>query len=245
MTQIWANSGSGNGLLPDGTKPLPEPMLTNQLQWHVSSSDIHLRVILWEKPQPLIPKISLKVTYLNFLNMPGADESIWSKCLHAVLIAVNIMSQKPLQFFCCVFHVLKPDMVFPQRMDCPPLGCMSWRTVIFAGPYFNVKTISTGIGILIINIRWPCDHYIIMISKLAFLFWKWQPSNQRAEFGNRGESHLHMLSSSPMRVRYVMCLLRVQGLIFVLHLSATMMWSNLSQYYLWHCNDSSRMWIRV
>ena len=23
-----ANIGSGNGLLPDGTKPLPEPMLT-------------------------------------------------------------------------------------------------------------------------------------------------------------------------------------------------------------------------
>ena len=24
----WVNIGSGNGLLPDGTKPLPEPMLT-------------------------------------------------------------------------------------------------------------------------------------------------------------------------------------------------------------------------
>ena len=27
-TWIWVNIGSGNGLLPDGTKPLPEPMLT-------------------------------------------------------------------------------------------------------------------------------------------------------------------------------------------------------------------------
>ena len=26
--QIWVNIGSGNGLLPDGTKPLPKPMLT-------------------------------------------------------------------------------------------------------------------------------------------------------------------------------------------------------------------------
>ena len=26
-TEIWVNIGSGNGLLPDGTKPLPEPML--------------------------------------------------------------------------------------------------------------------------------------------------------------------------------------------------------------------------
>ena len=24
-TENWANIGSGNGLLPDGTKPLPEP----------------------------------------------------------------------------------------------------------------------------------------------------------------------------------------------------------------------------
>ena len=28
MPEIWVNIGSGNGLLPDGTKPLPEPMLT-------------------------------------------------------------------------------------------------------------------------------------------------------------------------------------------------------------------------
>ena len=31
-TEIWVNIGSGNGLLPEGTKPLPEPMLTD-LQW--------------------------------------------------------------------------------------------------------------------------------------------------------------------------------------------------------------------
>ena len=27
-TEIWVNIGSGNGLLPDGTKPLPETMWT-------------------------------------------------------------------------------------------------------------------------------------------------------------------------------------------------------------------------
>ena len=26
-TEIWVNIASGNGLLPDGTKPLPEPLL--------------------------------------------------------------------------------------------------------------------------------------------------------------------------------------------------------------------------
>ena len=29
---IWVNTGSGIGLLPDGTKPLPEPMLISH-QW--------------------------------------------------------------------------------------------------------------------------------------------------------------------------------------------------------------------
>ena len=31
--EIWVNIGSGTGLLPDSTKPLPEPMIKNvQLQ---------------------------------------------------------------------------------------------------------------------------------------------------------------------------------------------------------------------
>ena len=32
VTKIWVNIGSGSGLLPDGTKPLPEPMLTDHQQ---------------------------------------------------------------------------------------------------------------------------------------------------------------------------------------------------------------------
>ena len=32
MTDIWINIGSGNGFLPDGTKPLPEPILIYD-QW--------------------------------------------------------------------------------------------------------------------------------------------------------------------------------------------------------------------
>ena len=30
VTEIWVNIGSGNGLLPYGTKPLPEPILTSR-----------------------------------------------------------------------------------------------------------------------------------------------------------------------------------------------------------------------
>ena len=41
-TEIWVNIGSGNGLLPDGTKPLPEPNVDIS---SVRSSGIRLRAI--------------------------------------------------------------------------------------------------------------------------------------------------------------------------------------------------------
>ena len=69
-TEIWVNIGSGNGLVPDGTKPLPEPMLT-----FLQSSDIHIRAISQEMSQPSVTKIRLKITYIKFYwNSPGANE---------------------------------------------------------------------------------------------------------------------------------------------------------------------------
>ena len=73
-TEIWPNIGSRNGLLPDGTKPLHEPMLTDH-QW--SPVTFILIIISQERPQPSIPEIHLKITYLEFhLNFPGANELI-------------------------------------------------------------------------------------------------------------------------------------------------------------------------
>ena len=39
--QIWVNTGSGNGMLPYDTKPLPEPMLTNH--------QYNPETFIWEK----------------------------------------------------------------------------------------------------------------------------------------------------------------------------------------------------
>ena len=50
-TEIWVNIGSSNGLMPDGTKPLPEPMLTDH-----QSSDIYIRAISQEMSQQSITK---------------------------------------------------------------------------------------------------------------------------------------------------------------------------------------------
>ena len=56
VTEIWVNIGSGNGLLPDGTKPLPEPMLTYH-QWGP-------KTFTWKKFHERCPKHqSLKWTW--------------------------------------------------------------------------------------------------------------------------------------------------------------------------------------
>ena len=41
VTDIWVNLGSGNGLMPDGTKPLPEAMLINHEWGPVAKAKFH------------------------------------------------------------------------------------------------------------------------------------------------------------------------------------------------------------
>ena len=61
--------GSGNGLVPDGTKPLPEPMLTYHQQGPVAFTWVQ------KIPQPSVTEISWTMTYLKFCsNLPGANE---------------------------------------------------------------------------------------------------------------------------------------------------------------------------
>ena len=45
-TNIWVNIGSGNGLFPGGTKPLPEPVFTYLI------SEIHVIAISQTKNNP-------------------------------------------------------------------------------------------------------------------------------------------------------------------------------------------------
>ena len=71
-TSIWVSIGSDNGLLPEDSKPLPEPMLTTHL---LKSTDIHLRAVSQEVLPPSITKFSLKITFLKFhSNLPGSNE---------------------------------------------------------------------------------------------------------------------------------------------------------------------------
>ena len=64
--QIWVNIGSGKGLLPDGTKPLPD-LCPVAFIWDWG--------LMQEILQPSLSKIRLKIIYLQFhLNLPGANE---------------------------------------------------------------------------------------------------------------------------------------------------------------------------
>ena len=61
VAQIWVNIGSSNALLPDGSKPLPKPVLT--YQWGFVG--IHLKAISKEMLRISIIEMSLKSTNIK------------------------------------------------------------------------------------------------------------------------------------------------------------------------------------
>ena len=76
-TWNWVNIGSGNGLLPDGTKPLPEPVDLSL----VRNIDINLRAISPKVHSRSNSEIALKTIYPQFyLNFPGADGLFYLQC---------------------------------------------------------------------------------------------------------------------------------------------------------------------
>ena len=78
------NIGSGNGLLPNNIKPLPEPMLTNH-QW-----DIHLGALSQEMLMILILDMNLKITNLTLQPcLPGANELSGMWCMVEICFLGN------------------------------------------------------------------------------------------------------------------------------------------------------------
>ena len=65
-TEFWVNIGSGNGLLPDGTNPSPEPMLTYH-QWGpvvITWGQFHIK---WLSHQ--LFKLARKLISSNFIQI--------------------------------------------------------------------------------------------------------------------------------------------------------------------------------
>ena len=94
---MWNRSGStlisGNGLLPDGTKPIPEPMLTNH-QWI-------LLAISREILKTSLLDIILKMTNLRKIpKLPGAIELMITNAegFHYNLVQYNVILHWTWQF---------------------------------------------------------------------------------------------------------------------------------------------------
>ena len=96
---ILVNTGSGNGLLPDGTKPLPEPMLI----YHVRSRDIRLRAISQLIPKLSTTEITLKITHLKFhSNLSGANELILA--FYILYVLKKHTCEFALHIYCTYLH---------------------------------------------------------------------------------------------------------------------------------------------
>ena len=88
-TKSWVNFGSGNGLLPDGTKYLPKPLLTNH-QW---SSVIFHSGLFYRKWLRYVSKICLKIRESKLEpHLPGASElTHWGRVTHICVGKLTII----------------------------------------------------------------------------------------------------------------------------------------------------------
>ena len=130
VTEIWVNIGSGNGLLPDGTKPLPEPILTDHQQSPVT-------FILGQFNKRHLNHQSLK--------------SVWKLCLE---FHSNFPGANELNLFCVVIACNVGWYVFTGNYKCQPasnynagrvdnnrISLSAWATFIF------------GLTVVLINAR--------------------------------------------------------------------------------------------
>ena len=83
VTSIWVSISSGNGLLPDGTKPLPEPMLTYHyiVPWYSSADNFRGKRTISEgngQFQRETLKISVNKTWLKITHLKFPRNTEWN-----------------------------------------------------------------------------------------------------------------------------------------------------------------------
>ena len=100
VINIQVNTVSGNGLLPDGTKPLPEPVLT----WaSLGLYGNHLRPMSLELLKISDHKIGWKNTLVKlFLHLPRAHEFILGVRNRFALLYYCIQSTKFVSMYVCI-----------------------------------------------------------------------------------------------------------------------------------------------
>ena len=118
-TEIWIHIGSDNGLLPDGIKPLPEPMLTYHHKGRLTfiSGQVHKRYI---SHQSL--KLSVRLSTYYFLQIPQGPMSLligpWK--IWRILKIWNVIRNHKYIFAFCMSYITHRLLSFHFK-DCNPV----------------------------------------------------------------------------------------------------------------------------
>ena len=79
----------------------PSHYLNNVDWWSVKSSDIHIRAISPEKPQPSVTEVRLTISYLKFnSNSPGANQLKSGETMLSVTIPNTLNTSKIIHIDC-------------------------------------------------------------------------------------------------------------------------------------------------
>ena len=128
VIQIWVNIGSGIGLLPDGTKPLPEaimPLLTYHQRCSVAftsteNSQKLLNLILHNM-------ICSEITLLWLLpHLPGVNELINWEMLRYIISMGTILSVSNLQNKSSHYHIRPGQPVCINELWSSLVQVMAW-----------------------------------------------------------------------------------------------------------------------
>ena len=113
VTQIWVDIGSGNGLVPDGTKPLPKPVLIYN-QWGSMTFPFQLLSHVFKISFCNLTRLKTTLVKL-LLHLPGANElrnvwaiicefKVWTMIYHCYCIHYGVMVDHVITLFNMAGH---------------------------------------------------------------------------------------------------------------------------------------------
>ena len=126
-TDIWVNTGSGNGLLPDGTKSLPEPMLTDH-QWRpvtfILGQFHYMSIISLKFPRSQWVESAYVVTVLTIFVI---QEMLLTRALDDPTSLPEVADSHHLSSEIDVAHTSHSHLPLPQWWRCHCYHCRCWR----------------------------------------------------------------------------------------------------------------------
>ena len=215
LTEIWVNVGSDNGLLSDGFKPIPEPVLSNH-QWGLVA--FAKAFIIWHVAQKSFVPISHEIlrSKLKFGDMVlHLNWQSWSvsTSLYACLRRKAFWNNSKIQFhliLIMIFNIkcqqiaaditaLKPDMILDPILH---FGQMHWSAAIheLIGKLILWQSSCLHVPLktsfpLVQVFRWPDAFSTSIYSNL----WELSPDEKRHYWTghSKRQEHVQAISAHP------------------------------------------------